>query len=113
METFMISGVGRYVAVGMAGDIDESWMLPGFAISTKAMLEGAGVAGFAQLENISAHTITMTECRTMYFTSYLNIKIQIPGKSFLFMRQAANRGCSEGTRFCPGKKLCRLYVFAR
>lgn len=53
----MTSGVGRYVASGMAWDVAASDVLPGFAISTKAMLDGAGVAGFAQLEKISTHRI--------------------------------------------------------
>jgi hypothetical protein len=73
----MISGVGIYVAVGMARDADDSCFLSGFGISTKAMLDGVGVAGFAQLEKISAHWITITTCRIMYFTSYLDIKLQI------------------------------------
>ena len=81
METFMISGVGRFVAVGMAWEVNVSCFLSGFAISTKAMLEGVGVAGVAQLEKISAHRITITECRIMYFTSYLNIKLQIHVKN--------------------------------
>ncbi len=69
------------IELGMASDVDASWFLSGFGMSTKAMLDGVGVAGFAQLEKISAHRITITECRIMYFTSYLNIKLQIHVKN--------------------------------
>ena len=83
METLMIAGVGKEMAVGMAWDVDASEFLPGLGISTKAMLEGVGVAGVAQLEKISAHRIRITECRIRCFTSYLNIKLQIHIKNFL------------------------------
>lgn len=54
----MILGVGMYVAVGMAWGVDASCFLSGFGMSTKAMLGGVGVAGFAQLENSRANAIT-------------------------------------------------------
>lgn len=61
METLMISGVCTYVAVGMAWDVAASGCLSGFGMSAKAMLGGAGVAGFAQLEKMSAHRIRIKE----------------------------------------------------
>ena len=69
METWMGCAVGMDVAVGMAWEVDASCFLSGFGMSTKAMLDGVGVAGGAQLENISAHRIIITECRIMYFIS--------------------------------------------
>jgi hypothetical protein len=57
----------------------------------------------------------MTECRMhadiRYIGSYLNIKLQIPGKSFLLMRQAANSGESEGSRICPGQEVNAIIRF--
>lgn len=57
METFMILGVGRNVGVGMTWEIDAACFLSGFGISTKAILSGAGAAGFAQLENSRANAM--------------------------------------------------------
>lgn len=59
METLMISAFGRYVAVGLAGVGCDSCVLPGFGMSKKAMLDGAGVAGAVQLENKKAHRMMM------------------------------------------------------
>ena len=61
METSRIVAVGRYVAVGMAWGVDVSCFLAGVGMSTKAMLDGVGVAGAAQLERTSAqmHRIRM------------------------------------------------------
>jgi len=58
MDTFMNVAVGRYVAVGMAWEVNASGFFSGFGMSTKAMLGGVGVADFAQLEKIRAYTIT-------------------------------------------------------
>ena len=57
METFMILGVGRNVGVGMGWEVDVTWFLSGFGMTTKAILSGAGAAGFAQLENSRANTM--------------------------------------------------------
>lgn len=47
METSSVSAFGRDVAVGggRVGDEMTGWVVPGFGISTGAMLAGAGVAG--------------------------------------------------------------------
>ena len=57
METLMIPAFGRYVAVGMARDGGDSCVTARFGMSTTAQLDGAGVAGSAQPEKRSAHTI--------------------------------------------------------
>jgi hypothetical protein len=75
--------VGRFIAVGMTWGNEVSWLLPGFGISAKAMLDGVGVAGVAQLEAISAQMSTTTECRIMYFNLCLNIKLQIHVEIYL------------------------------
>jgi hypothetical protein len=43
--------------VGLAWDANVSCFGSGFGMSTRAMLDGVGVAGSAQLNNSSAHTI--------------------------------------------------------
>ena len=58
METVNILGVGMDVAVDMAGEVDATWFLSGFGMTTKAMLGGGGAAGFAQLENSRANAMT-------------------------------------------------------
>ena len=58
METLRVSAVGMEAAVEIACEGGASCFLSGLGISTKAMYEGAGVAGVAQLEKTRAHSMT-------------------------------------------------------